>query len=383
MKKTLLAAAAIAAFGGLSAGAQVMQQPKFFDNWYIGLDGGVVTPMKGQAFFGSMRGAAGLHLGKQITPVFGVGAEALFGVNTSSWKGRMHSSTAFDNSYVGIYGTADLFNLFGGYPCHKRPFTIEAVLGAGWGHYYINNGEDMASRRDQNYFATRAGLNFNFNVTENVTIAIKPSVVWNMGGEFAQSNVGYNINKATFQLLAGVTYNFGGFECVRPYDQAQVDALNGDINSLRSQLAASDANAAAWQQRADALATELDSCRNRQPQVVREVDNKYNSVRFVFFRIGSHAITADQTPNVTMIADYMKSHPQSKVVIKGYASRDGNYDFNVRLAQARAEAVKNTLMRRYNIPESRIEASGEGIGNMFDEESWNRVSICTLESNNE
>ena len=116
MKKTLLAAAAIAAFGGLSAGAQVMQQPKFFDNWYIGLDGGVVTPMKGQAFFGSMRGAAGLHLGKQITPVFGVGAEALFGVNTSSWKGRMHSSTAFDNSYVGIYGTADLFNLFGGYP---------------------------------------------------------------------------------------------------------------------------------------------------------------------------------------------------------------------------------------------------------------------------
>ena len=87
-------------------------------------------------------------------------------------------------------------------------------------------------------------------------------------------------------------------------------------------------------------------------------------------------------PNVTMIAGYMKSHPQSKVVIKGYASRDGNYDFNVRLAQARAEAVKNTLMRRYNIPESRIEASGEGIGNMFDEESWNRVSICTLESNN-
>ncbi len=117
--------------------------------------------------------------------------------------------------------------------------------------------------------------------------------------------------------------------------------------------------------------------------MVREVDNKYNSVRFVFFRIGSHAITADQMPNVTMIADYMKSHPQSKVVIKGYASRDGNYDFNVRLAQARAEAVKNTLMRRYNIPESRIEASGEGIGNMFDEESWNRVSICTLESNNE
>ena len=193
--------------------------------------------------------------------------------------------------------------------------------------------------------------------------------------------MGYNINKATFSLLAGVSYRFGdGFPCVRPYDAAEVAALNGQINELRGQVDAADAAARQWQTRADLLSAELDSCRNRQPQVVHDVTNQYNSVRFVFFRIGSHAITADQMPNVTMIADYMNSHPDSKVIIKGYASRDGNYDFNIRLAQARAEAVKNALVRRYRIPESRIEAQGEGIGNMFEEESWNRVSICTLET---
>lgn len=378
MKKKLFAAMAAVALCALAPAAQErpLAQPKFFDNMYVGLEGGVTTPMHGQAFFGSMRGAVGLNIGKQITPAFGVGVESLFGVNTSSWRGRVHSSTAFDNSYVGVYGTVDLFNLFGGYPCHTRPFSIEAQAGAGWGHYFQSG--DVP---DANFFATKAGLNFNFNVSDNVTIALKPSVLYNMSGNFRQSSVGYNINKASFQLMAGVTFRFGdGFECVRPYDQAEVNALNNEINDLRAQADAQAASAMQWQSRANALAAQLDSCQNRPAQVVHEVSNQYNSVRFVFFRIGSHVITADQMPNVTMIADYMNNHPNSKVIIKGYASRDGNYDFNIRLARQRAEAVKKALMQRYRIPESRIEAQGEGIGNMFEEESWNRVSICTLET---
>ena len=87
----------------------------------------------------------------------------------------------------------------------------------------------------------------------------------------------------------------------------------------------------------------------------------------------------DQMPNVEMIADYMKNHPASKVVIKGYASPEGNLDFNIRLAQNRAESVRNTLIKRFKIAGDRITAQGEGIGNMFEEDSWNRVSICTLE----
>lgn len=363
--------------GAAGANAQAIQTPGCFDNVSIGLDGGVTTPLNGQAFFGSMRGAAGLHVQKQITPVFGLGVEALAGVNTSSWKGLTHSTTAFDNLYVGVYGTVDLFNLLGGYQCATRPFTIEAVAGSGWGHNYLNK----AAGPDYNYFVTKAGLNFNFNVNDHVTIALKPSVAWNMNGNFENGAVGYDINKATFNLVAGVSYKFGdGFQCVVPYNVAEVAALNDQINVLRGALDQSNANAQAWQARADALASELDSCQNRPAQVVHEVTNQYNSVRFVFFRLGSHAITADQMPNVTMIADYMNSHPQSKVIIKGYASRDGNYDFNVRLAQARAEAVKNALVTRYRIPADRIQAEGEGIGNMFEEESWNRVSICTLEN---
>ncbi len=371
MKKTIIAAIALASLT-TAATAQVVESPSTFDNISIGLDGGVTTPMTHNAFFGSMRGAVGLHIGKQITPVFGAGVEGLFGINTSSWKGHAHSSTAFDNSYVGLYGTADLFNLFGGYQCGVRPFTIEALVGAGWGHDYYAKSDGLD---DWNYFATKVGLNFNFNVTDHLTIGIKPSIVWNMNGDFKQSVTGYNVNRATVNILASVSYRFGdGFPCVRPYDAAQVDALNAQINDLRGALDSSVANADRWQAQANALATELDSCRNKAPQIVKEVNNEYNSVRFVFFRIGSSKITADQMPNVTMIADYMKSHPDSKVVIKGYASQDGNLDFNIKLAKNRAEAVKTALVKTYKISADRITAEGQGIGHMFEEEKIGRAS---------
>lgn len=375
MRKSVLVAAL--ALGGLAASAQLVEQPKFGDNWSIGVDGGVTTPLNNAAFWGDMRGQFGAHIEKQISPVFGLGIEGVTAVNTSSWRGHVHSKTAFDNLYVGTYGSVNLFNLFGGYKCATRPFDITAVAGAGWGHdYVVGDG-------DYNYFVTKAGLNFNFNVSENVTIALKPYVAWNMNGtNIAQTATGYNINAATFNVLAGVTYHFGGngFKCVAPgYSQADIDALNDQINAMRGERDAALAAVAASQAENAALAADLQACLNKPAQVVKETSTDLNSVRYVFFKIGSSVITNDQMPNVEMIAAYMKNHPNSKVVIKGYASKDGNYDFNVKLAQARAEAVKNALVKKYKVNADRISAEGQGIGEMFTEESWNRVSICTLE----
>ena len=194
------------------------------------------------------------------------------------------------------------------------------------------------------------------------------------------SSAAYNANHATFNILAGVTYNFGpGFEAVREYNQAEVDALNAQVNALRADVDAATLAAAASQAEAAALAVQLDSCMNQAPKVIKEETNTLSSVRYVFFRIGSSKITADQMPNVEMIAAYLKNHPDSKVVIKGYASKDGNEEFNIKLAAARAESVRDSLIKKYGIKASRIQAEGEGIGNMFVEESWNRVSICTIE----
>ncbi|MDE6383164.1 MAG: OmpA family protein [Paramuribaculum sp.] len=374
--------------------------PSFGDNWSIGLDGGVTTPLaRHHAFFGDMRGAFGLHIQKQISPVFAVGVEGSLGVNTSSWGGKTffdvfenygvsgRSKTAFDNMYVGAYGSVNLFNLFGGYK--TRVFDMELVAGAGWGHNFYNDGAMMPytpEAQDQNYFATKAGLNFNFNVCENLTIALKPSVSFNMTGtayeplDVDQTSCAYNRKHAAFNLMASVNYNFGpGFVTADTKNQAELDALNATLNGLRAELDACLATTAANAANLAALQAELDACKNRAPQVIEKVTDNLQSVRYVFYKVGSSKITADQQPNVEMVASYLKHHKDSKVVVKGYASQDGNLDFNLKLAAARAESVKTMLVNKYGIDAARITAEGCGIGKMFTENDWNRVAICTLE----
>ncbi|MDE7413290.1 MAG: OmpA family protein [Muribaculaceae bacterium] len=376
MKNILLTSAL--ALGAVSAASaqQAIATPKFGDNWSAGIKAGVTTPMKGHAFFGSMRPVLGLDVNKKITPTFKVGAEGLFAINTSRVRGP-HSTTAFDDQYVGAYGAVNLFNLFGGYPGYTRPFDMEVQAGAGWGHRY------ETAIKDINYFGTKFGLNLNFNVSDNVTVSVSPSFIWNMtGSPVAQSTASYSRSRANFNLMAGVNYNFGGngFKVVEPLNQAEIDALNAEINNLRGSLDNKDAENARLKAQAGQLANELDQCRKQGPKVVKEVKNNLESVRYVFFKLGSSAIGADQQPNVEMIAAYLNNHPNSKVVIKGYASKDGPEDVNIRLANQRAQSVKDALMKRYKIPASRITAEGNGIGEMFEEESWNRVAICILEA---
>lgn len=375
MKKYfLIAALALGATASGFAQDNIMTAPKFGDNWSIGLDAGVTTPMHGSAFFGGMRPIVGLHFDKKITPTFKLGVEGLFGINTSTVRGPQ-SSTAFDDSYVGMYGGVNLFNLFGGYPCQTRPFDMELVAGAGWGHRYETRIHDI------NYFGTKVGLNFNFNVSDYVTINITPSILWDMtSNPTRNSTASYNINNANFNLTAGVSYHIGGngFRCAT-LDRSEIDALNAEVNNLRGELKAATAENGSLQASNADLAAQLEACKNAAPKVVKEVTNQLSSVRYIFFKIGSSVIGADQQPNVEMIASYLNNHPKSKVVIKGYASKDGPEEVNIRLAKNRAQSVKDALMKRYKIPASRIVAEGEGIGNMFEEESWNRVAICIME----
>ena len=388
MKKVILLAAV--ALGAMSAQAQqAVEAPKFFDNWSVSLVGGGTTPIEEITEIGKVRGIAGIEIEKQVTPILALGLEGNWGINTSYDKGV----NVFDDQYAGIYGAINLNKLFGACKCKSSLFEVEAVAGAGWGRYYDKNYTKAnwatGYGADHNFFGTKAGLNLNFNVSKLITIALKPSVTWNMSDAAqldgtSSASASYDARYAKFNLMAGLTFHLGnkGFKCVKPYDQAEVDALNAQINDLRAQSDACNGKVKALAAENAALAAELAACNKKlaEKPVVKEVkvDNT-SSVRYVYFKVGSSTIAADQKPNVEMIASYLKSHEDSKVVVKGYASPEGSKELNEKLAAARAEAVKTMLVKTYKIAADRIEATGQGIGKMFEEDSWNRVSICTLE----
>lgn len=386
MKKAILLAAMALSVVGASAQTTVAGS-KFTDNWSFTLKGGAVMSSKSVAdngFWDNARGIVGAELRKQITPVFGLGVEGEWTINTSSWAGY-RSGNWFDHQYVGVFGAVNLMNAFAGYTGAPRLFELEVVGGTGWLHAYYPH----TSGKDGNSWATKVGMNFNFNLGESKawTLAFKPAYLWNMNGNPRPNILGYEArydsNFGYLELEAGITYHFGNsngthhFTVVRPYDQSEIDALNAQINALRGELEASGANNAALLAQIADLQAQLDAC-NRRPSVVEKVVKDLNNIRYVFFNCGSAYVQPNQQPNIAMVADQLKENTNATVTVKGYASKDGSAAFNRKLAERRAEAVKKELVKRYGIASDRVKAEGMGIGDLFQENSWNRVSVCTV-----
>lgn len=376
--KKVLSVFLLGAFALTSFAQKAVYESKFFDNWSLGVVGGGIVPASHSAFWGGMRPAYGLELTKQISPVFALGIQGTAASNVSE------SYTMVDASNVSLLGKLNVTNLFWGYKGEPRLFEVEAVAGAGWGHNY-NGGAS-----DNNYLTSKYGLNLNFNLGKKKawTVAVKPAIVYNMD---TQPDAQYNVNNAAIEVMAGVTYHFKNsngkhsFSYAKLYDQAEVDGLNAKINDLRAGLNERDAMLAKEKQTVGKLKAELNDWRNRKPVVetvvVRKTTNTKTLESVVTFRQGKTTVDASQLPNVERVATYLKNHKEAKVTIKGYASPEGSAEVNARIAKARAEAVKNLLVNKYKVAAERITAGGEGVGNMFEEPDWNRVSICTIDDN--
>lgn len=377
MKKFIIVSAF--ALGAFTANAQTgetaLQGTKFGDNWSIGINAGAVTPLTHSSFFKDARPAFGFGITKQLTPVFGLGIQGMGYVNTTQ------SKTAFDASDVSLLGKVNLMNLFGGYQGSPRLFEIEALAGMGWLHYYMNGPGD------QNSWSTRFGMNLNFNLGEAKawTLGVRPAIVYDMEGDFNAAKSRFNVNNAAFELTAGITYHFmtsngtHHFTNVKPYDPVEIANLNSAVNDLRSQVNNKDNQLINANQQVNALQSELNECRNKVVPVETVVKTNRIPESIITFRQGKSVVDASQLPNVERVASYMNKHVNTTVVIKGYASPEGNLAFNEKLAKARAEAIKTILVKKYKIDAARITAEGQGIGDMFSEPDWNRVSICTID----
>mgnify|MGYP002585964287 FL=1 len=377
MKKFIIVSAF--ALGAFTANAQTgetaLQGTKFDNNWSIGINAGAVTPLTHSSFFKDARPAFGFGITKQLTPVFGLGIQGMGYVNTTQ------SKTAFDASDVSLLGKVNLMNLFGGYQGTPRLFEIEALAGMGWLHYYMNGPGD------QNSWSTRFGMNLNFNLGEAKawTLGVRPAIVYDMEGDFNTAKSRFNVNNAAFELTAGITYHFmtsngtHHFTKVKPYDPAEIADLNSAINDLRSQVNNKDNQLINANQQVNELQSELNECRNKVVPVETVVKTSRIPESIITFRQGKSVVDASQLPNVERVASYMNKHVNTTVVIKGYASPEGNLAFNEKLAKARAEAIKTILVKKYKIDAARITADGQGIGDMFSEPDWNRVSICTID----
>ena len=368
MKKLglLFAAAAMA----VSVNAQTVTESKTFDNFYIGINGGAQVKTTGESWMNNLNSNAGLRIGRWFTPVFGLAAEGNVYFNDHNMP---QSKTLARYMNVGLIGTVNLSNWFAGYKGEPRLFEVVPVYGFGWGHTF---GTD----ENFNVLTSKAGIDFTFNLGKAKAwqVYVEPSMNWSLNGD-GKEGVAYDINKSAFQLNAGIVYKFKNsngshnFTIAQLRDQNEIDGLNSQINSLRGDLNDKDAQLSAKDKQIKDLQNALDEC-NKKPKYVKPA-TATNLQPTVLFRQGKAVVDKSQMPNIELIAQYMKNHQDAKVEIKGYASPEGNKDFNQALSQKRADAVKNILVKKYKIAADRLTTKGMGATDkLFKQVEFNRVS---------
>ena len=364
------------------------------DNWYFGVNAGVTTRVKesengaGDGMFKSLAPTFGVRLGKNLTTVFGLAADAEVFFKTND-KFYSLSKTFIEAVDVNLLGTFNLSNLFAGYPGEPRAFELIALGGFGWEH-------DFNHLPKTNGLNSKVALDFAFNLGANKAwqFYIEPaltyclhdwidgydtSVLYNMLDE-NEPGFKYDINKAVFSIKAGLNYKFGNsngthnFAKAQLRDQSEIDQLNAKINELRADVNTKDGQIAADAQTIADLKAKLAACEAR-PVVVEE--KKVETLQpIVIFRQGKSVIDPAQYASIEMIAKYMKNHPEANVKVLGYASPEGSAELNQKLSVERAEVVKNALIKKYKIAASRITTEGLGATDkLSDEIDFNRVAM--------
>ena len=353
MKKsfTLIAASLMV----MQMSAQTVTESKTFDNFYIGINGGVATKMTTPTggWLNKLDPNVGIRLGRYITPVFGwaIESNAYF-----SNKPYAASHTAVRALNTSLLGTVNMTNWLCGYEGVPRTFEVSALYGLGWGHFCGHSSQVIGSR---NFMTSKAGLDFAFNLGERKAwqLYVEPAVVWGLnnsattidkgngrenGVELGHGGVKYNINRAYAQLNAGIIYKFGNsngthnFTIAELRDQAEIDMLNAQINDLRSELT------------------------KKPKEVVKEVvieapapkEVRVENLVFVTFAQGKSVLTNDAKTALNSI------DKGRHVQIVGTASPEGPAELNQKLSQSRADAVGCYLKERGVIVD---EATGKGV----------------------
>ena len=366
MKKLvlMLAAASMAA----SVSAQTVAESKTFDNIYVGINGGVATKTTGHKWLSDLDPNAGIRIGRYFTPVFGLAIEGNAYFSNKPWGS---TGTVVRATNASLLGTVNLSNWFGGYKGEPRTFEVSALYGLGWMHVFTNNKLVKAATENQrNRMTSKAALDFafNFGSAKQFQFYVEPSINFAFLGKSHSHNVAvtpagltypeynvnygykataqagqpaYNINNSFVQLNAGLVYKFANsngthnFTIVTPRDQAEIDALNAQINELR----------------------------NRKPEVItKEVVKEVPSVKvkelsvsdlvFVTFAQGKSNLTREAKAALNNVKE------GSHVQVVGTASPEGSKEINDRLSQARADVVANYLKSRgVNID----DATGKGV----------------------
>ena len=323
MKKFILSLMVMLTVMLSSANAQIAyQKADFLDNVYVGLNGGVSSPLD----FNSVtpfNAQAGVKVGKNWSPVFGTNIEgtAVFGDNHFA-----DSHTFVKATYVGLNGTLNLTNLFLNYNPDKV-FETSLEAGLGWIHnYHTPTPTNIDGHAD--YLGAKTGVILAWNIGNNKAwqLYAEPSVYWNLS---KTDKIQFNKHNAQLAVSVGVVYKFKTSNKTHNFKVYNIYDYTSALEEARDRI--------------DALAAQNAELSKRPTEtynVVKETVVYSQDIFTVSFLQNSAELTQD----AKNILDKVSASLPVKVI--GSTSPEGTTRRNSELSVQRANAVAKYLKSR-------------------------------------
>ena len=327
MKKFILSLMVMLTMMLSSANAQIAyQKADFLDNVYVGLNGGVSSPLD----FNSVtpfNAQAGVKVGKNWSPVFGTNIEgtAVFGDNHFA-----DSHTFVKATYVGLNGTLNLTNLFLNYNPDKV-FETSLEAGLGWIHNYHTPTPTNIDGH-ANYLGAKTGVILAWNIGNNKAwqLYAEPSVYWNLS---KTDKIQFNKHNAQLAVSVGVVYKFKTSNKTHNFKVYNIYDYTSALEEARDRIAALEAQNA-----------ELSKRPTETYNVVKETNKETVVYSQDIFTVSFLQNSAELTQDAKNILDKVGASLPVKVI--GSTSPEGSTRRNSELSVQRANAVAEYLKSR-------------------------------------
>ena len=344
----------------------------FWDNWFIGLGAGANTVAGENVNFKPFGGlAVDVNLGKWFTPTVGarIGYKGL--KNSFELKDNNVLKAGFKDEYNQHLFHADfLWNLSNSFSGYKETRFWDIIPYAQF--VGLANFRNKADDSNNFEYAAGAGILNDFRLGNHVDLYL------DLAADLARrESLGIPGEKRyTFlpSLTAGLIFNLGRTNFDRhtsitpvvvplPFTTDQYNALKNRVAELEKENAA--------------LKDEINALKNAKPDTVYVgKESEVEPVARTFFDLNSSKLSAREKAHLDYFASQVIANTDKNYTIKGYAdSATGSAATNDRISQARADAVKDYLVKNCGVDASRLEAVGQGGTDQFSKPIANNRTV--------
>ena len=330
----------------------------FGSNWFIGVNGGVNLYngvfMNGESVFDHISPALNVHVGKWHTPGFGWRV-AYQGLNIQTYKELDHA--AFMNFHFDAM--FNLSNLFCGYN-ESRIWNAIPYVGFGWAGRHGFDTDNSNSMTSGTWTGT---LSANYGLINTFRVAKRWAINLELAGAFFRNGFSSIPGRAGHDMMwnatVGVTYRIGKVGWEPAVDVAKLqDGYNRLYDGLNNQLEDALAENKALKGKLAKVSGDLENALKRLNENANKVEGGVNVKESIFFAFDSYKIASKKEE--LNIKDYAEAAAAAgkSLIVRGYADKTGNAEYNKKLSQRRADAVAELLEQYGATVEIKV---GEGV----------------------